>query len=69
MITDATRALQLRDIEILVIFDALIAGAPASDLGAAARETAKRCDCSETRVDDALVRVQWDRTHLYWRQP
>ena len=64
-----TRELQLRDVEILTVFEVMILGeAPdEEDRTAAVQETIKRCDCTVARLDEALARVGANSEHLFWR--
>jgi hypothetical protein len=60
-----TRELQLRDVEILRIFDAL---APGSDnLAALEQETMKQAGCTLARINEAIKSIDSNPEHMYWR--
>ena len=67
------KSLAKRDTEICQIFDALTpsnAGTEdctAADLEAHEQEVLKRADCSLERLNQAIKRVAFDKTHPYWK--
>lgn len=64
-----SREMQLRDTEILQVLGALMVGAEdKDDIDSDVRETAKRCDCAVSRVNEAVERVVHDSKHIYWRE-